>query len=385
MCQNKFISLYDIVREYLPIEPAEDGNTQSVTDRKRFYASTFNSTLNALSINKDLRESLKDSIHKQYIFPNEPTIKNTVALLCIIPKNYPDNLHLEGHSRDDTIKNMGFIRNRDFSNVSLSFLVDFQKKIIELGKELIDDYVTFDMYETTIKESLRTSIYQQIESIKEIIQESCTYERLISSHTNGMVSLDDQTLYIKFVISTFYAIFDKIFDVAGEILEYMEEFRLQELEETVVENPELLDEYDFDFSEQFYTRSFRYNPDTIKMFSDEKQKEIDSIFKDISKQYDDSVQKKGNSSRQNSFKLYKKKLEKQLQSVDISETDIDAICNSVTFPNTITSPLKNGRTLWQKRTSHQLLCDAITQYQRLNKRDRFKFCVNSKNRHKICE
>lgn len=358
MQKEGMITLYDIVREYVPFEPKEDSLTLSVGEKKQRYATNFSDALVALQIKQGF---IKDPSTKQYIFPDEPEIKNTVALLSIIPKNYPDNLTFKDYSQDTIKHNMNYIRKSDFQNVGLSFLMDFKDKMYQLGAALINDDDRLGEFKATIVEVLNIASHQGIADLRIDLQDKCTYDGLIDSHTNGMVNRDDIALYVKFLTS----LLDAALDMGGEILEQMEELRLSELEEAAETNPEALDEYEFDYSEQFYTYSIRFNPDTIKKFSWEQQQSIASIFSEASKEYDEITKGKGKSKKKVAFREVKARIKKQLSDMNLSDDDVKTIYDNI-IANTVSEPLKDGRHLWQSRNSYELLKEAFDNYANIN-------------------
>lgn len=339
----------------MPHEP-ENNNlpcSSSATERNKSYLNTLKASMQALQINSELQNQLKDGNSGQYKFHNDADTKCIVALLSIQPDLYPKQLTFKNYSLQEIRNNMKKLRKQAFSKMDACFIKDLLETLISFVNKHIDDIKTKDKFVSTLKETLQIEVYEKYSDIKKLIPTFDELENQISSKTLSILDVDDKLVFLNF----FETILTTLINNAIEIAKIMGIIRNNEL----IAHAQKLEALDssIKLDELWFTQPIRLSsPDNIAFLKPKDQDKVKSILANHSQEYIKETEEKGDSSKRKIFNDTKAKIEQSLCKF-LSPEEAAQICENLTYANTISSPVMNYRTFWQERTSEDLLKEAL--------------------------
>ena len=353
------MTFYKIIMEYMKNEPPNNNssNISSKTERNKKYLNEFKSSMQTLQISSELQEQLKVGNSGQYDFHNDIETKCIVALLSIQPNLYPESLTFKNYSSEEIRDNMKKFRKQAFSKMDTYFLKDLQEALITFIKKHTNDIKIQDKFISTIKETIMSDVYQKYNDIKLLIPNWDELENQISFKSLCMLDSDDKLVFMDFIKTAITSCITN----AVEIANIMGNIRNEEL----IANAPKLEGHDNNIKlhELWPTQPIRLTSlNDIAFLEDKNNKEkVEEIIARYNQYYIDHTKEKGESAKRKVFKETKEYIEEELRKF-LSPANAAQICEHIQYVNTISSPIMNYRSIWQDRTSEELLDEAVEKH-----------------------
>lgn len=301
-------------------------------------------------------QHLKDATcGQQYAFHNDDETKCIIALLSIPPADYPENINFKDYPLEKTRDSMTKIRKQAFSKVDINFLKDIMDALITFVKKHINDREIQDKFISTIKEVLQVKVYEKIDVVKQLMPTIDEIEQQICSKSYGILGIDDKLRILEFIKAMYTAIqssTEKIIEIMGN----------KRLEELINHTPELekLDS-SIKLSELCFTSPLHLSCLNDVVFFGDEAKRVEEIFVRYNKYYADNTKEKSESTKIKVFNQMKKLIEKELIEF-LPPLTVSQICKNIRYTDTISSSVMNYRSIWQERTSEELLDESLDEY-----------------------